>query len=538
MSAVVVRKPPMARALGQILWPWERLMSWLFGADYNPTYQSGVLAVFLLAVVVITGTPLLLFYRVGAPYPSMQAIQAQPLLCWLRTIHRYASDAAVLAVVFHLLRMLQGGRTAGPRTRAWISGVALTALMVAIGVLGLIMVWDEQAQRLAVGGIRFLEGLPIFSEPPRRVFGDNTSLGEAFFFMLIFLHVALPLVLVFLLIFHTSRTARARLWPEPHLVRWYGTTLAILSLLRPAPLAAGADLLRLPGSAPLDWFYGFWLPMVELWGPNYALLLLGVGTALVSSIPWWWTRTVTPPTMPTNQSQSNSPLQPSVVDESHCTGCTQCFQDCPYDAIQMVPRSLSPDQRHSELVARVNPDLCVSCGICAGSCAPMGVGPPLRTGRDQLRDAERFVHDLVWQTGDVVVLACRWGTGESRRWETTGLHLYATGCSGSLHTSVIEFFLRKGASGVMIVSCPERDCSNREGPKWLQLRVYEDREAELQARVDRRRVRILACPGVEEGKAVAAALAFRREVLELGTTPAAEAQAIRCRSHEVNDAVD
>ncbi len=528
---VVVRKPPMARALGQILWPWEKLMSWIFGADYNPTYQSGVLAVFLLAVVVISGTPLLLFYRVGAPFQSMQAIQAQPVLCWLRTIHRYASDAAVLAVLFHLLRMLQGGRTAGPRTRAWISGIALTALMVAIGVIGLIMVWDEQAQRLAVGGIRFLEGLPIFSEPPRRVFGDNTSLGEAFFFMLIFLHVALPLVLVFLLIFHTSRTARARLWPEPHLVSYYGTSLAILSLLRPATLGKAADLLHLPGSAPLDWFYGFWLPMVELWGPNYTLLLLVIGTALVSSIPWFWAR-------PDTQVSPINPLQPSVVDESHCTGCTQCFQDCPYDAIQMVARSVSPDQRHSELVARVNSDLCVSCGICAGSCAPMGVGPPKRTGRDQLRDAEQFVHDIVWQAGDVVVLACRWGTGESKIWSVPGLYLYATGCSGSLHTSVIEFLLRKGASGVLIVSCPERDCSNREGPKWLQLRVYEDREAELQARVDRKRVRIYPCPAVEELQALKAALAFRQEVLQLGPTPAAEAQAIRCRSQEVIDAVD
>ena len=31
--------------------------------------------------------------------------------------------------------------------------------------------------------------------------------------------------------------------------------------------------------------------------------------------------------------------------------------------------------RRSDLVARVDPALCVSCGICAGSCAPMGVGP-------------------------------------------------------------------------------------------------------------------------------------------------------------------
>ena len=36
------------------------------------------------------------------------------------------------------------------------------------------------------------------------------------------------------------------------------------------------------------------------------------------------------------------------------------------------------------LIARVDPARCVSCGICAGSCAPMGIGPPGRSGRDQL----------------------------------------------------------------------------------------------------------------------------------------------------------
>jgi hypothetical protein len=53
----------------------------------------------------------------------------------------------------------------------------------------------------------------------------------------------------------------------------------------------------------------------------------------------------------------------------------------------MVPRS----DGAPGLVALVDPALCVSCGICAGSCAPMGVGPPGRTGRDQLAGVREFV---------------------------------------------------------------------------------------------------------------------------------------------------
>lgn len=521
----VPRKLALSRALSRLLAPWEKLNSWLFGQAYNPTYQSGVLAVFLLVVVVVTGVPLLLFYRVGSPYESMQAIQAQPILRWLRALHRYASDAAVVAVLFHALRMLLGGRTSGPRTRAWVSGVALTGLMVGIGVLGLLMVWDQQAQRLAMGAIQFIEGLPLFSEPPGRIFADNSGLGESFYFMLIFLHVALPLVLTFLLLFHVSRAARARLWPEPHLVTFYGLALAVMAFW-PASLAPAANLLQLPGRVPLDWCYGFWLPLTELWGPAGAMLALGIPLLILTSIPWWWKSDVPLPSIA------------SVVDQNSCTGCTQCFQDCPYDAIQMVKRSHHVDQRHSEYVALVNSDLCVSCGICAGSCAPMGVGPPGRTGRDQLREVEDFVASIHWEPGDVVVLACRWGTGESTLWNAfPGLHLYATGCSGSLHTSVMEYLLRKGASGLVVVSCPERDCSHREGPKWLRLRVYDDREAELQARVDRRRVRLLAYPGVDVQQAIQAVCDFREEILALKDSAGGEGSDHGlpvCRTQEAN----
>lgn len=83
---------------------------------------------------------------------------------------------------------------------------------------------------------------------------------------------------------------------------------------------------------------------------------------------------------------------------------------------------------------------------------------------------------------------------------------------------------------MMVVSCPERDCSHREGVKWLQLRVYEDREAELQARVDRQRVRLLPCPAVEVERAISAALEFRQQLLQLEPPRLAAGEDIRCRT--------
>ena len=85
-----------------------------------------------------------------------------------------------------------------------------------------------------------------------------------------------------------------------------------------------------------------------------------------------------------------------------------------------------------------------------------------------------------------------------------GAALYPVDCAGSLHTSVVEFLVRGGAAGVLIVACPPRDCWNREGPRWLSERLFHEREAELKARVDRRRVRVVHASAGEEREALSA----------------------------------
>lgn len=474
----------------------------VYGTRWNPSFQSGVLAVFLIVLAVVSGLVLVVFYRVSDPYGSVAAMQANPLLSALRSFHRYSSDAAVLAVMVHVWKMFVSKRAFGPRARAWVSGVFLTILMIVIGVSGLVLVWDTQAQRLALSGVRLIELLPIFSEPPRRIFADQSQVGSAFFFIMVFFHMAMPLGLAFLLWFHTSRLARAVYLPEKAVCWLWTGVIFFVAIILPAPLDPKADLSRIPGTTHLDIWYSFWLPLEERLGASPAVLLGLASIALLSAYPL-------------KRRQTEAPL-PSVVDEKLCDGCTQCFQDCPYDAISMVSRSFYDDGRHSELVARVNPDLCVSCGICAGSCKPMGVGPPERTGRDQMKQMDAALKSDPLQGDELVVLACAAGCGLSQSFRgQAGVRLFPTPCSGSLHTSVIELMLRRGALGVMVLSCPERDCTNREGPKWLEQRVYHDREAELMARVDRRRVRLTQASRAEAVGAVSAACDFLEELRAL-----------------------
>ena len=59
------------------------------------------------------------------------------------------------------------------------------------------------------------------------------------------------------------------------------------------------------------------------------------------------------------------------VEVSRCHACTQCVQDCPFDAITMVPRT---DGKRFPSQAQVDPARCVGCGVCAGSCDSEGIG--------------------------------------------------------------------------------------------------------------------------------------------------------------------
>jgi coenzyme F420-reducing hydrogenase delta subunit len=168
------------------------------------------------------------------------------------------------------------------------------------------------------------------------------------------------------------------------------------------------------------------------------------------------------------------------------------------------------------IVAQVDPTLCVSCGICSGSCAPMGVGPPGRTGRDQLAEVRTFIAEHVMGPRDVAIVACSRGAGNVATLDRVDeAPVFAVHCVGSLHTSVVEFLVRSGVGGVLIASCPPRDCWNREGPRWLEERLHHGREAELQERVDRRRVRVAYAGLGERAQLLRTLAAYRDEVAAL-----------------------
>ncbi len=480
----------------------------LYGWKYNPLYQTGTLVVLLFLVLLVTGVYLLLFYRVGSPWESVATVTRQPWGGrWIRTLHRYASDVAVVAIGLHAFRMFAQGRSWGPRVLAWVSGGILAAVFLVCGWTGYVMVWDAHGWVIAREGARLLDVLPLFSEPVSRAFTGPDPLPGAFFFMNLFLHIALPIGLGILLWLHVSRIARPILLPPRRLAWGAVALLTAFSLAWPIGMGEPAPVLELPRAVPLDVFFGFWVPLARAL-PAWISWLAIASTAVVGLVlvPRW------------SRPPEDRRPPPSRVNERYCTACVQCSIDCPYEAISMIPR----EDGRFDRVARVDPERCVSCGICAGSCAPMGVGPPGRTGRDQLERARAFLRDRSPERADIVVLGCtRSGDWASlRAFSPRELPSIALSCVGSLHTSTVELLIRGGVPGVAIVSCAPRDCWNREGVVWAEARLFHDREAELKPRVDRRRVALIHAANTGPDGLRRELEAFRERVRALGREPA------------------
>jgi coenzyme F420-reducing hydrogenase delta subunit/Pyruvate/2-oxoacid:ferredoxin oxidoreductase delta subunit len=482
------REGPARRALlrASAAYQWlEVLVDRVVSSSLNPLYHSGTIAVFSLAVACVTGIYLFIFYRVGteAAHQSIEGIMAHPLGIGslMRSLHRYASDAALLAAVLHGAKMFLNDRFSRARWIGWVTGLILVALVWVTGATGYWLVWDLQAQVLSVTSAKFLDVLPIFGEPLVRTFLEANRVQRFLFFLVLFVHISIPFLLGGLYWLHVARLSRARFFP-PRLVLWVtGAVLTLTSLLRPALSGPPADLSRLPGAVPIDWFYFFYFPGTALDPRTGWAIVFGAGVVLFA-VPWIL--------------RAPAPAQ-ARVENVHCTGCQRCWKDCPYEAIVMVPRH---DGTRYKQVAVVNPAKCVGCGICVGACDSAGVllgGQPVTVLGDAVVARLRAMPRAGAATPPVVVYTCRpmahLGPRLGPDGGVTGLPgvtVMGLPCVGTLHPELLQKTLAAGAAGVLVAGCIPDDCPFREGSQWLAERLGGRRLPSLKDAVgDRLRVR-------------------------------------------------
>jgi ferredoxin/coenzyme F420-reducing hydrogenase delta subunit len=253
----------------------------------------------------------------------------------------------------------------------------------------------------------------------------------------------------------------------------------------------------------LDWFYLAGYPLLEIVPGGQLWLYVVGGFALLAALPWL------PPEKKAVEAR---------VSLANCNGCARCFDDCPFSALTMVPRT---DGRPYELEPVVNLDNCTSCGICAGSCptsTPFRRAKPIEPGIElpdrtigKLRERVMAPLGSVGGAPRVLVFACDRGNAELLSNEDDGTRVIKLPCVGMLPPSFVDFALsRRFAEGVMLAGCAENDCFHRLGNEWTIRRIARERDPHL-----RQRVPMQWLPPREHQRRVKAFRAFRSHLSEL-----------------------
>jgi len=422
------------------------LESW-FNLSFG-TECLGTLSFFLFWVILVSGIYLFIPFHgsLSGAHASVEYITHDQWYAAgvMRSLHRYASDAVVITVLLHMFKEFASGRYRGFRWFSWVTGVPNLWVIITLGITGYWLVWDEMAQYVAVGSARLMDALPLISGAMTRNFvaGEMT---DRFFILIEFLHLlGQPMILLFMLWIHVKRLSNVKINPPRGLAVGTFIALLILSFIKPAISHAPADLSVVPQVINLDWFYLNVYPLIDIWTEGQTWMLTTGITVLLMILPW----------LPPKKDEKKA-----VVDLDHCNGCELCFDDCPFDAISVQART---DGARFEKEVVVDPDLCAACGICAGSCPSSN---PFRSSRQELKTGidmpqlpvnemrVKTKQAITALTGDIKILVygCGHGLNVNRldRKDTKGIRLL---CSGMLPPTLVEYALKQGADGVMVVA--------------------------------------------------------------------------------------
>jgi len=127
-------------------------------------FVLGSVVLFLLAIQTISGVVLSLYY-VASPdgaYDSVRYLVTRVALGrFVRAVHYYGASFLVVATLLHMLRVFAFGAHKAPRETTWMSGVLLLLLILAAGLTGYLLPWDQRAYWATVVAINMAASAPL-----------------------------------------------------------------------------------------------------------------------------------------------------------------------------------------------------------------------------------------------------------------------------------------------------------------------------------------------------------------------------------------
>ncbi|MEP7281502.1 MAG: hydrogenase iron-sulfur subunit [Rubrivivax sp.] len=507
----------MNQPAGPGLRAWQRVehgVDAVFGNAANPLRHLGAIGFGLFWLLALSGIYLyaVLDTSVEGAYLSIDRLSRQQWALGgvLRSLHRYAADAFVVVMLAHLLREWLHGRYTGFRRFSWWTGVPLLVFGFISAIGGFWLNWDQLGQFSAMATAELLDWLPFFASPLTRNFISAAAVSDRLFSLFVFIHLGVPLLMLFGLWFHIQRVSRADVFPPRALAWGLAAMLLVLALLRPVISGAPANPAQMPQALAYDWLLLAIHPLAHATSAGTVWALLAAALIVLVALPFFPRRSV--------------PQAVAVVDPANCNGCRRCFDDCPYAAVTMVPH---PSGRIGREMATVDADLCASCGICVGACpssTPFRSVAELVTGIDMpqapisaLREQLRRGLAASNAPHKIVAFGCDKGARVESLAAPDVLPLSLM-CIGALPPSFVEYALRDGASAVLVSGCRENGCEYRLGQRWTAERLAGTREPHLREAVPRQNLATVWGDAGDEDHLQRALARLRRHVHARGVS--------------------
>lgn len=271
--------------------------------SFTLTFGLGGMSLVLVLLLVATGVLLLFHYEPSADraYDSVRALGAEvPFGQFVRNIHRWGANLALVLVFLHLLRVVFTGAFHGVRKGNWIVGLLVLFLVLASNFTGYLLPWDQVSYWAVTISTGMLDYVPLAGAMLQRLLRGGADVGPRTLTTFYVLHIVfLPVAMMCLLALHfwLVRKAGGVVLPRapgepppprsplvstsPHLTRREGVTALVLlaallafALLVDAPLEDRANPGLSPNPAKAPWYFMGVQELLVHFHPLFAVLVI------------------------------------------------------------------------------------------------------------------------------------------------------------------------------------------------------------------------------------------------------------------------
>ncbi len=284
---------------------------------HSAWYMMGGIALFFFMIQILTGILLMVYYRPGDPWSSVQRIVMEvPFGNLVRSIHHWSANLMVLVLFLHMFSTFFMKAYRRPREGTWLVGLVLLGLTMAFGFSGYLLPFDDLSFFATNVGITEMEKAPVIGPWMADLLRGGPTVSVDTIGRFYVLHVVvLPLLVIGLITIHllfvqvqgmSEPDSFAALPPEKKKYKkffwdYFATEIPVwlaafallvaLSAIWPRTLEPQADPFA---AAPLgikpEWYFMAQYQALKLFPGSLeylAMALMGVIPVLFALVPWF-----------------------------------------------------------------------------------------------------------------------------------------------------------------------------------------------------------------------------------------------------------